>query len=204
MEWTIEETQSGLKLSPLTLRKLGSKKFTWAHLMYGKLGTVKVYVTYFPSRFNLDLDAVVMDNLRTFGKNTGPGTSVNFWDPTDPEFSKALTFFNLKYPPALTFTTGLQINGIKPYGPDKTNMYTIVITDQDVLRDNKRLTTATNSIHEVLVRGDPEEITSFLHKQSVNSLLTVIAKIAVSIRNEFLKFKPKFLLPDGTSIQVGE
>src|SRR5579864_6076870 len=105
-KWSVKETQGGLQLVPR--RALGSDRFTWAHLLYSRLRPVQVYILYFPSRFNLSLDKIVIDMLRTFGTNTGSGTSVNIWDSRDPNWEKALMLFDIKSPPALVFVTGLQ------------------------------------------------------------------------------------------------
>jgi hypothetical protein len=83
------------------------------NLLYDELDGVKVFTIYFPSRFNLDTDAVVEKGLRIFGDNTSNDTSVNFWDPEDPEFSKGLEFFDQKFLPVLVFITGSSIEG--PY-----------------------------------------------------------------------------------------
>jgi hypothetical protein len=201
--WQVEETSEGLKLSRPTRRTFGSERFTWADLLYRKLASVKVYVIYFPSRFNLDMDAAVIKALRTFGENTGPSTSVNFWDPIDPEFGKALELFHLQSPPALVLATGLKVQGIEPFGPDKANLYTITITNREVLSNQEQLAAAVNTSHDILVRGNPKEITSYLRKNAIQSLLEVIARVAGDVRDEILKCKPKFTLPNGISIQVG-
>src|SRR6187200_1243743 len=98
IKWTIEERPSGLRISPFKSRSFGSEKFTWAHLLYNKLYQVQVYVIYFPSRFELKIDAITMQALRVFGMNTGEQTLVNFWDPKDPQFSTALALFDQKSP----------------------------------------------------------------------------------------------------------
>ena len=51
--WKIEKTPDGLRLLPTTHRTLGSQSYTWANLLYEKLALVRVYVIYFPSRFDL-------------------------------------------------------------------------------------------------------------------------------------------------------
>ena len=102
-KWTVEETNGELRLAPL--RGLGSDRFTWAHLLYGRLDLVQVYIVYFPSRFDLTADKTVIDTLRTFGTNTGPSTSVNVWDTRDPNFGTALDLFDIKSPPALVLAT---------------------------------------------------------------------------------------------------
>ena len=201
--WQVEETPEGLKLARPTRRAFGSEHFSWADLLYQKLAPVQVYVIYFPSRFNLDMDTTVMKALRTFGDNTGPGTSVNFWDPKDPEFGKALELFHLQSPPALVLATGLKVQGIEPYGPDKAHLYTITITNHEVLSNQEQLAAAVNTSHDILVRGNPKEITAYIRKNALQSLLEVIARIAGGVRDEILKFKPTFTLPGGVSIQVG-
>jgi hypothetical protein len=201
--WQVEETSEGLKLARSTQRLFGSEHFSWADLFYQKLAPLQVYVMYFPSRFNLDMDTSVMKLLRTFGENTGAGTSVNFWDTRDPEFMKALELFHLQSPPALVLATGLKVHGIEPFGSDKANLYTITITSHEVLSNQEQLAAAVNTSHDVLVRGNPKEITFYIRKNALHSLLEVISRIADSIRDEIVKCKPKFTLPDGTSIQLG-
>jgi hypothetical protein len=202
VKWVLEETDDGLKLG--TLRALDLDNFTWAHLLYGRLSPVQVYIIYFPSRFNLTVDKAVIDVLRTFGTNTGLSTSVNIWDTHDPNFIKALELFDLKSPPALIFATGLQLKDIDPRGPEKANLYTISITDIEVLNSADKLPQSINIAHDILVRGNPKEITSYLRQNAFHSLLQTIGKIAKVASDEILKLKPKFQLPDGSSIQLGE
>lgn len=201
--WKVVETPEGLRLSSTSQRAFGSQSFTWANLLYGKLVPVQIYVIYFPSRFNLEIDTIVMSALRNFAANTGSNTSVNFWDTKDPAFSKALELFHLQSLPALVLATGLKVEGIEPYGPDKANLYTITISDQGVLSNQQRLAAAVNTAHDILVHGDPKEITSYLRKNAIQALLAIFARIAREVRDEVLLFKPKLTLPDGTSIQVG-
>jgi hypothetical protein len=199
--WSLEETNDGLRLVPR--RGLGSDRFTWAHLLYGRLDLVQVYVIYFPSRFNLAVDTTVIDTLMTFGTNTGPSTSVNLWDTRDPNFEKALELFDIKSPPALVLATGLQLKDIDPLGPDKANIYTLTITNMDVLSSSDKLPQSINIAHDILVRGNPKEITSHLRTNALHSLLQTIAKVARVASDEIVKLKPRFQLPDGSSIQLG-
>jgi hypothetical protein len=200
-KWTVEETNGELRLAPL--RSLGSDRFTWAHLLYGRLGQVQVYIIYFPSRFDLAVDTTVIDTLRTFGTNTGPSISVNVWDTRDPNFGKALDLFDIKSPPALVLATGLQLKDIDPCGPDKANIYTLTITNMDILSSSDKLPQSINIAHDILVRGNPKEITSYLRTNALHTLLQVIAKVARVASDEIVKLKPKFQLPDGSSIQLG-
>ena len=201
--WKLDETERGLNLKQANLRATGSERFTWAELLYGKLGAVKIFVIYFPSRFDLPVDAQAMEALKAFGKNTGVDTSVNTWDTTDPLLKEALTLFEVSTLPALVLTTGLQLDNIAPYGPDKANLYTIVITDTDVLSKREKLAPAVNAAHQVLLRADPKEVTNFVRTKNLKALMLSIGKIATELRDELLKFKPKFQLPGGFSLQVG-
>src|ERR1041385_2950439 len=99
--WSVEGEVDNLHLVEIARRSFGASELTWADLLHFRLSQVHVYALYFPSRFELSVDSAVKDALRTFGEQTGPDTSINFWDPTDPEFSRALTFFQLQKPPAL-------------------------------------------------------------------------------------------------------
>ena len=200
-KWTIEETNGELRLAPL--RALGLDRFTWAHLLYGRLSQVQVYMLYFPSRFDLPVDKTTIDTLRTFGTNTGPETSVNIWDTKDPNFGKALELFGMKSPPALVLATGLQLTDINPRGPDKANLYTITITSVDILGNSDKLPRSINIAHDILVRGNSKEITSYLRTNAFVSLLQSIAKVAKVASDEIVRLKPKFQLPDGSSIQLG-
>ena len=200
-KWSVEEINGVLRLAPL--RALGLDRFTWAHLLYGRLSQVQVYVLYFPSRFDLSVDKTAIDTLRTFGTNTGPGTSVDIWDTKDPNFGKALELFDIKSPPALVLVTGLQLKEIDPLGPDKANIYTLTITNMDVLGSSDKLPLSINIAYDILVRGNPREITSYLRTNALHTLLQVIAKVAGVASDEIVKLKPKFQLPDGSSIQLG-
>ena len=201
--WKLEGTERGLRLGQAARRMTSSERFTWAELLYGKLGSVKVYVIYFPSRFDLPVDNQVMDALNAFGKNTGPDTSVNSWDTTDPAFNEALALFEVSTMPAVILATGLKLNDIAPYGPDKANLYTVVITDNDVLSNRQRLAPAVNAAHQILISSSPKEITTYVRTQNAKALLESIFKISAALRDEILKLKPKFQLPGGISLQVG-
>ena len=124
-----------------------------------------------------------MDSLRTFGENTGPCASVNFWDPKDPEFSKALELFHLQSPPALVLATGLKVQGTEPFGLDKSHLYTITITNHEILSNQEQLAAAVNTSHDILVRVNPKENTSYLRKNAIQSLLEVIARVAGGVRD---------------------
>jgi len=163
-----------------------------------------VYVLYFPSRFDLPEDKYVIDTLRTFGTNTGPGTSVNIWDSKDPNIEKALELFDMKSPPALVFVTGLQLENINPLGPDKANLYTITITRMDVLGSSDKLPQSINMAHDILVRNNPKEVTSYVRTNALHALLQMIANVAKGVSDEIIKLRPKFQLPDGSSLQLGE
>ena len=201
--WKLIETAAGLRMEPAALRAMGDEQFTWAHLLYGKLGNVRVGIFYFPSRFNTATDKAVIEALRSFGRNTGAATSVNIWDTTDPAFDQALELFDLKTVPAVILATGLQVEGIQPRGPAKTPLYSIVLTDAALLADATRFQAAVNSAHEVLTRGDPKEIAGYIRSGKAGAILDAIGKFAAHIRDEILKWKPKFGLPGGISVQVG-
>ena len=199
--WKVEDSAGGLRLSPVTRRGLGSRELTWADLLHLELSAVRVYSLYFPSRFDLEVDSAAKAALESFGRQTGVDTSVDFWDPTDPEFSRALSFFDLGAPPALVLAAGLKSEGKREL--DRANIYAIAITDSKVLSDRERLASAVNSAHEVLVRGDPQEIAGYVRGRAVVSLIAAIGRISERLRDEFLRFKPKFQLPGGISVQVG-
>src|SRR5579863_1639656 len=111
--WKLVDNGGSLRMEPAQLRAMGDQQFTWARLLYGKLGNVKIGIFYFPSRFDSPVDTAVMEALRAFGRNTGPSTSVNIWDTTDPEFERALGLFDLKTVPAVVLATGLQVDGME-------------------------------------------------------------------------------------------
>lgn len=201
--WKLVETDGGLRMVEVALRAMGEERFTWAHLLYGKLGHVKVGVFFFPSRFETEADKKTIDALRAFGRNTAATTSVNVWDTTDPAFEHALELFGLKTVPAVVLATGLEVDGLEPRGPDKTSLYSITPDISSALSDPARFQSAINSAHEVLVRSDPKEIAACIKAQAPGSIVSAIGKIAARIRDEILKWKPKFGLPGGVSVQVG-
>jgi len=201
--WKLVETGGSLRMELAPLRDMGDEQFTWAHLLYGKLGNIRVGIFYFPSRFNTATDKAVVEALRAFGTNTGPATSVNIWDTTDPAFDHALDLFDLKTVPAVVMATGLQVDGMQPRGHDKTPLYSIALTDGALLSDAAGFQAAINSTHEVLTRSDPKEIVGYIRARTAGSILAAIGKFAAHVRDEILKWKPKFGLPGGVSVQVG-
>ena len=201
--WRVEETPAGLRLASVAVRGLGSEQFTWAELLSRQVSPVKVFVLYFPSRFDLEVDKAAMEALRSFGEHTGQSTSVNFWDPTDAEFGRALGLFDLQTPPALVFATGLRLRGAEYADADRGSLYTIAITDQAVLTDRARLAAAANTAHEIVLRANPREIAGYVRRREVGSFLSGIGRIAGELRDQVLKLKPKVGLPGGISIQVG-
>jgi hypothetical protein len=201
--WKLIEADGGLRLQQAPLRAVASEAFTWAHLLYGKLGPLQIGVFYFPSRFNNGTDKSVTKALRSFGDNTGPATSVGIWDTKDPEFSRALALFGLKSVPAVVLTTGLKVTGMNPRGPELTPLYSITLSDTALLSDMARLQSAINGAHDVFARCDPAEIAKYIAAQSPDPILAAIEKFVGAIRNEILKWKPTFGLPGGVSIQLG-
>lgn len=201
--WKLQRTPDGLRMVEGSRRQLGSDRFTWAHLLYGQLGQIQVYAMYFPSLVRLPADETAITALRDYGTSTGGDTSVNIWDTTDPNYGAALAFFNLKAPPALVFASGLGVKGIEPFGPDKANLYTITLTKPDILGNRELLATAINRIHTIFIVGDPKEISAYVRQQKLSSLLSMLAKIANVVTDEIVKLRPKFQLPDGSSIQLG-
>ena len=73
----------------------------------------------------------------------------------------------------------------------------------DVLSSPDELPRPINIAHDILVRGNPKEITSYLRRNALHSLLQVITKVGKVASDEIVKLKPKFQLPDGSSIQLG-
>src|SRR6266567_3532833 len=119
--WRLQETPDGVRLTPLVRRALGTEEFTWADLLAPNLLSVDVFAVYFPTRFEDAVDEIVRTALRTFGQHTSTKTSVNFWDPQDPEFSAALELFDLRQPPAVVLTRGL----LDPGGAPKPDRYMV-------------------------------------------------------------------------------
>lgn len=184
-------------------RSFGDETFTWAKLIYAKLAPIEVFVLYFPSRFDLPLDKSCTDLLRAFGKNTPQKTSVNFWDPQDENFAAALALFDVATPPAVVLATGLELSGIEPQGPDNSDLYSITYRDKSVLADTDRFVSAVNVAHEVLVKGDPKEISALIRKQNLSGLLAVIARVASAARDQLVLLKPTLGLPGGVSLSIG-
>src|SRR6266852_6086081 len=131
----------GLRLA--RVRAFGTERFTWADLLRVALGRAEVYALYFPSRFDLPVDAAAGESLRLFGKATSFKTSVDFWDPQDEHFSEALALFGLRNPPALVLATGLQL--LTPELPEagvadlSDRLYCISFADRAVLADRERM-----------------------------------------------------------------
>jgi hypothetical protein len=201
--WKLAGDDLATRMELVSLRAMGDEEFTWAHLLYGKLGAVKIGIFYFPSRFDSATDKTVIDSLRAFGRNTGADTSVNIWDPKDPDFEQAMSLFGLKTVPAILLATGLKIDGMTPRGPSKTPLYSITLNDPSVLADAGRFQAAVNDAHEVLLRSDPKEIAGYIRADRASDILAAIGKVASRIRDEILKWKPKFGLPGGVSVQIG-
>jgi hypothetical protein len=187
----------------VTVRGFGSEELTWADLLYRQVSAVKVYALYFPTRFELPVDTAATEALRAFGRLTGAGTSVNFWDPTDGEFDHALRLFGLEQPPALVFATGLQLRGAELGRGEQANMYMIAITDQAVLADRERLAAAANTAHEIVLRASPKEIAGYLRRREADSVLASVGRIAAELRDQLVKLKPKLGLPGGVSLSFG-
>ncbi len=210
----VEHSPDGLRLVTAgTRRALGDPDLTWAELLSQQLSNVLVYALYFPSRFDLPVDATVTEALATFGRHTGPGTSVNRWDPTDPHFSQALALFDLEAPPALVLTRGhigSPVEGVDEQDAaerqraDGDQRYLIALTDQTVLGNRDQLVAAINVSHEVLMRADPAEMTHYLRERQAHQILTLIGKVGSGLQAIIVKFKPTFMLPGGFSIQLGQ
>lgn len=199
----IEDTKGGLRLASRNVRGSGSVDLTWADMLYSRLGRVNVYVLYFASRFDQALDSTATAALWAFGENTPPTTSVSCWDPRDPEFSRALGLFGLKAPPALIFVSGLQLEGMVSTSPERAPLYSVAITDEDILGDKTRLASSANTIHEVIMRGDPKEMESYLLQRRLDALVDATGNVGEQLRDQFLALKPKIGLPGGISIQLG-
>jgi len=200
--WRVDSTDDNLRLSPVVYRGLGSQAQTWADLFARQLDDVRVFVLFFPSRFNSETDTVAMDALRTFGTLTGARTSVRFWDPTDDEFSRALGLFDAKIPPALVLIPGTQLQGVLADSGD-LNVYSLTITNEKVLGNRDQLVRAVNTAHEVVLRGDPAELSAYARQRAAASILGAIANVSATLRDELLKLKPKISLPGGVGIALG-
>ena len=187
------------------LRAFGSDTFTWADLLQGWLSEVRVFALYFPSRFNLPVDAAASESLRLFGDATSELTSVDFWDPQDKKFSEALGLFGLRNPPALVLVSGLQTQA--PDALDATtlsdSLYCISFSDSAVLADRERMASAVNIAHEILMRCDSREIASYIHGRKIKALLGAIGRGAGAVRDQLIQLHPKFGLPGGFSVELG-
>jgi hypothetical protein len=207
MGWDIEQRDSIMRLRPRSLpstqRAMGSERFTWADLLYEQLRPVQVFVLYFPSRFDRGVDAQVRGTLEVFGRETPPSTSVNFWDTTDPDYSSALAFFHLPSPPALVLATGQVVARGRRPARDVEHLYSIALTDPQLLGDKERLVAAINRVHEVLIRADRGEITRYLVAQDAEHLLALLGRLGSGLVDVLVKLKPKLALPGGSSIQLG-
>jgi len=201
--WRVDATESGLRLAPVVRRALGSEELSSAELLYTQLSSAKAFCLYFPSRFDLRVDDAATQALRVFGTRTSADTLVDFWDPTDPEFSRALALFGVNAPPALILMAGLRLKGATITGPDGAQLYSISITDPAVLADPERLAHATNAAYEVVVRGDPGQIAGFLRKRAAVALLEEIGRLSKNARDQLVLLKPKFGLPGGLSVEIG-
>jgi hypothetical protein len=207
--WRLRHGHAGLKL--MEVRSFGTEEFTWADLLRPELAKALVHAFYFPSRFDLPVDAAATESLRLFGQQSSAKTSVNFWDPTDENFSEALGLFGLRNPPVLVLVTGLHreedSEGGEGKAPDigslSDSLYCISFADQDVLADRQRLAAAVNIAHEILVRCDSKEITHYVRGRKRKELLGVIGQRAGAVRDELIKLHPKFGLPGGFSFELG-
>jgi hypothetical protein len=196
--WRLRRTAGGLRLGQL--RAFGSEAFTWAELLAGSLADVHVFALYFPSRFDLPVDAAATEALRDFGARTPKSTSVDFWDPTDEHFSEALGLFGLRNPPALVLVTGLQDHVA---GAAADSLYCISFADSAVLTERASLAAAVNIAHEVLVRCDKAEIAGYIRGQKIKALLAAVGRGAGVVRDEIVQLHPKFSLPGGFSVELG-
>ncbi|MFG1617037.1 hypothetical protein ACGFI3_30125 [Nonomuraea wenchangensis] len=198
--WRLRRGADGLRMS--RLRAMGTESFTWADLMRAPLAAAQVHVLYFPSRFQLPVDAVVTETLRIFGANTSTRTSVDFWDPTDDSFGEALALFNLRYPPALILTTGLR-NLDASAGDPQDSLYCIGFSDKNLLGEPASIAEAVNIAHEILMRCDRKEIAGYIRGRRMSALLRAIGRGADVVLEEFLRFHPKLGLPGGFSLELG-
>jgi hypothetical protein len=197
----LQETTQGLRLVSVEMRSAGSSSLTWAELLAARLSTVRVFVLYFPSRFDLGVDTTVRAALEAFGRQTSDQTSVSSWDPTDAYLDQALRLFDVAAPPALVLATGLKKRGKQIL--KLSSLYAISITEPRVLGDRERLAATVNSAHEVLMRGDADAIARYLRKRDCESLLASVASVGHFLVEQVATLKPKFQLPGGLSLQLG-
>ncbi len=199
--WAAQSTPVGFRLVDVAVRSPGSASLTWAELLSSHLLSVRVFVLYFPSRFDLDVDTGVRSALDAFGRQTSSETSVSCWDPADPRLEQALRLFDITAPPALVLATGLKKRGKQLL--KVASLYAITISQADVLRDRQRLAAVVNSAHEVLMRGDADAIARYLRKRDRELLLAGVAAVGQHVLEQLATLKPKFQLPGGVSLQLG-
>jgi hypothetical protein len=181
---------------------MGSEALSWADLLLMRLDAIQVFVLYFPSRLESAEDQTVRSVLNSFGRNTGTVTSVNFWDPTDPEFSRALQFFHVTTPPALIIARGLTTAGSSRQVA-RDDVYAIAITDARTLGESARLGVALNGAHEVLARGNSHEIAVYIRTKAVGELLAHLGSLGAAAVDQLIRLKPKFQLPGGVGLELG-
>lgn len=201
--WRLRRAETGLRLG--LVRAFGTERFTWADLLRAPLSAARVYALYFPSRFDLPVDAATEEALRIFGGATSNRTSIDFWDPQDEHFSDALELFGLRNPPALVLATGLEARPADSPGagwpPD--SLYCISFADSAILADRQKLAAAVNIAHEILMRCDSKEIAGYIRQRKIKALLGTIGRGAGTVRDELIKLHPKFGLPGGFSVELG-
>jgi hypothetical protein len=199
--WAVQSTSTGLRLVSVSVRAVGSTALTWASLLNTRLSNVRVYVVYFPSRFDLDVDANAAAALNTFARQTSDQTSVNTWDPTDPNMDEALALFDITRSPALVLATGLKKHGKQLR--NLTSLYAVTITDPAVLADHEKLARVVNSAHEVLMCGDADAIARYLRTRDRESILASVASFGHYLIEQAATLHPKLQLPGGVSLQLG-
>jgi hypothetical protein len=181
---------------------LSEVPLTWEKLLVSQLSDVRVFVLYFPSRFDTEADRDASEMLRTFGAHTGNHTCVSFWDPTDAEFSRALELFDIKSPPALVCAPGLQLRGVMSSTGD-THIYALAITDPTVLGNRKELESAINTTHEVVMRGNPREVSGYLRERKASAILSALAHGSSGFLDRLVRLKPRISLPGGVGLALG-
>jgi hypothetical protein len=124
----------------------------------------------------------------------GQDGSVRLWDTTTGHFG-------WRNPPALVLVTGLRDHAT---AAGRESLYRISFADSGVLTDRARLAAAVNIAREVLVRCDQEEIAGYIRGQKIKVLLAAIGRGAGGVRDEIIRLHPKFSLPGGFSIELGD
>jgi hypothetical protein len=162
-----------------------------------------VAVLYFPSRFDLPRDRTCMDLLRAFGSNTSKRTSVNFWEPRDDYFEKALELFDLSSPPALVLTNGTGVTRSAVLEPEDVGLYSIMFTRPEIFDDHDRFVTAVNLAQQVLMKGNPQEIAGLIRRQNLSGVLLTLGRVAAEVRDQLVSLKPTLGLPGGVSLRLG-